>query len=303
MKTAFLFAGQGAQKVGMGKDFYDHFPEVRALYDENNLDFDIAKCCFEGPAEMLNDTAYAQSCLLLTSYVMADRLKQCGVVPGVVAGLSLGEYTALTYAGAFNLKDALTVVRKRGQLMAHALPAGTGMMAAVLNADEALVAEVCAKASKVGVCDVANYNCPGQIVISGETAAVEKAKAMLLEKGVRRVMPLNVSGAFHSSLLEEASFELKAVLDHVVVDQPTVPVIYNVSGDFEEKPVKELLIKQIHSSVYFEKSIRKMLAEGVDTFIEIGPGKTCGGFVKKIDKTVKVHCVEDLTSFEKFLAE
>ncbi len=299
MKTAFLFAGQGSQKVGMGKDFYDAFPDLRPLYEEHTLDFDVAKCCFEGPKEMLDDTAYAQSCLLLTSIVMAEALKQKGIVPQVVSGLSLGEYSALTYSGAFSLKDALTLTRKRGELMAYALPKGTGKMAAVLNTEADVIQKACAEASDMGVCEVANYNCPGQIVISGETKAIDKAMELLKEAGVRRIVPLNVSGAFHSSLLDDASLELKKVLDTVEVHEPQIPVVYNVSGNFETRPVKDLLVEQIHSSVWFEKGIRTMIADGVDTFIEIGPGKACSGFVKKTDKGVTIMNVEDLASFEK----
>lgn len=182
--------------------------------------------------------------------------------------------------------------------MAHALPKGTGMMAAVLGADAETIRQACTDASDLGVCEVANYNCPGQIVISGETLAVEKARALLLERGVRRVMPLNVSGAFHSSLLLEASKELSDLLDTVEIKTPSIPVVSNVSGDVETRPVKAVLVQQIHSSVYFEKGIRRMIDMGVDTFIEVGPGKACSGFVKKTDRSVKVMNVENMETFE-----
>lgn len=295
MKLAFMFVGQGAQKVGMGKDFYDRFPEVRALYDNAELDFDIKKLCFEGPDEQLTDTAYVQSCLLLTSYAMAKCLRSEGIVPEAVCGLSLGEYTALTDAGALSLEEALVVTRKRGELMAHALPAGTGMMAAVMGAEESLVQEACAAAG--GICEVANYNCPGQIVISGEKAAVEAACAYLKEKGVRRVIPLKVSGAFHSSLLKPAAKELADVLEGVNIAEPQLPVITNTSGDYLAGDIAANLTRQMYSSVYFEKGIRRLLADGYDTFVEVGPGKALSGFVKKIDRAVQVMNVEDLDSF------
>lgn len=296
MKTAFLFVGQGAQIIGMGRDFYDAMPEIAELFDNAKLDFDIKALCFEGPEDKLTNTAYVQACLLLTSYAMAESLRHKGITPDVVAGLSLGEYTALTYAGVFSLADALKIVRKRGQLMADALPAGTGMMAAVMGAEEEKIHDACTKASSVGVCEVANYNCPGQIVISGETEAVKLACADLKSRGVRRVMPLKVSGAFHSSLLKEASSELREVLDQVKIKQPAIPVVTNVTGDYIKGSIPENLTKQMYSSVYFEKGIRTLIADGVDTFVEIGPGKALSGFVKKIDKTVTVLNVEDLKS-------
>ena len=301
MKTAFLFVGQGAQKVGMGRDFYENFPEVRAIYDDSGLDFDLRACSFEGPQEKLTDTAYAQSCLLAASYAMALCLKNNGVEAEMTAGLSLGEYTALTYAGVFSVKDALKITRKRGELMAHALPEGTGMMAAVLGAEEALIAEACAEASALGVCGIANYNSPGQIVISGATEAVKKAAALLKARGVRRVLPLKVSGAFHSPLLKEAAGELAALLSGIDMQKPRIPVVSNVDGTAKDRDLRAVLTRQMYSPVYFERGIRTMLAQGVDTFVEVGPGRALSGFVKKIDPAVRILNVEDVKTFEQAL--
>lgn len=304
MKIAFLFAGQGAQQVGMGKDFYDQFPEARAVYDAVHLDYDVKKLCFEGPETQLNDTAYAQSSILVTSMAIAEVVKARGILPEYVAGLSLGEYSALCFAHAFDVEAAARITRKRGVIMANALPQGTTAMAAILNLDEAVIAETCEAIAKTyGVCEIANYNCPGQIVITGTTKAIEKACAVLLEKGARRAIVLNVSGAFHSSLLETASLELKEVLEAEVIQQPDTKVVYNVSGKEEQTDVVEILVKQIKSSVYFMQSIAYMIEQGVDTFIEIGPGSTLKGFVRKINRDVKVYSVDTVDTLHKMLEE
>lgn len=306
-KIGFLFAGQGSQYVGMGKDMYDNFPQARAVFDKVNLDFDVAKLCFEGEKDQLDDTAYAQSAILVTSMAIAEVIKSKGIIPSYTAGLSLGEYSALCYTNAIKLEDAACIVRERGKLMANALPAGTTMMAAVLNSNETLIKEVCKEVESIGVCEIANYNTPQQIVITGRKKAVEKAKDLLLEKGVRRVIPLNVSGAFHSSLLEDASKKLNTILKNYTFNKPEIPVIYNVSGKEEtietSYDLVEILTKQIKSSVYFMQSIEYMIEQGVEAFIEIGPGNTLAGFVRKINKNIPVYSVEDQASLEKMLGE
>lgn len=306
-KIGFLFAGQGSQYVGMGKDMYDNYPQARAVFDKVNLDFDVAKLCFEGEKAQLDDTAYAQSAILVTSMAIAEVIKSKGIIPSYIAGLSLGEYSALCYANAIKLEDAACIVRERGKLMGSALPAGTTMMLAVLNSNEALIKEVCKEVESIGVCEIANYNTPQQIVITGKKEAVEKAKDLLLEKGVRRVIPLNVSGAFHSSLLEDTSKKLNDILKSYTFNKPEIPVIYNISG--KEEPVEtsndlvEILTKQIKSSVYFMQSIEYMIEQGVEAFIEIGPGSTLAGFVRKINKNIPVYSVEDQASLEKMLGD
>ena len=300
MKIAFLFSGQGSQYPGMGKDLYEHYEIAKAMYDSVNLDFDLKKISFNGPQEQLNNTKYAQACIFMHSMVCASILRWYGVMPDVVAGLSLGEYSALGFADTFDLKDGCEIVQTRGAIMADALPLNTTKMAAVLMLDEASIKEACQKASALGVCEIANYNCPGQIVITGENDAVDEASRLCLEMGARRVIPLAVSGAFHSSLLKDAGDKLYTVLKSYTLHRPTLPIYHNISGKQETGDLCEILSKQIQSSVYFTQTIEHMLADGVDTFIEVGPGKTISGFVKKCTKgkDVKILHVEDEASLK-----
>lgn len=300
MKTAFLFAGQGAQYPGMGKEIYENEPLAKAVFDSVHLDFDIKKLCFEGPKEQLDDTQYAQSAIFVTSIALAKVLQEYGVHADVCAGLSLGEYSALCYANAFSVEQGAAIVRKRGKIMAEALPAGTSSMYAILLLEEAKIKEACAEVKDLGVCEIANYNCPGQIVITGHKAAVDKCKDLCLEKGARRAIPLAVSGAFHSSLLKDAAKELETVLKEYHFTKKALPVYHNISGKTENEDLVSILSQQISHSVYFEQTIANMIADGITTFIEIGPGKTISGFVKKCckGKDVTILHVEDLASLK-----
>ena len=300
MKIGMIFAGQGSQYVGMGKAFYDAFQEAKDVYDQAHIDIDVKKVCFDGPEDVLNETSYAQPCILTTSLAIAKVIEAHGIHPDYVAGLSLGEYSALAYAGAFDIKDAITIVRHRGQIMSEALPAGTTSMAAVLAMDASKIQEVIAPIDGV---TIANYNCPGQIVITGVKEAVETASQKLKEAGAKRVIPLKVSGAFHSPLLEEASHQLKAELEKYDIHQPRIPVVYNVSGKEEDGDLIDILTRQIKSSVYFYQSIQYMIAQGVEAFVEIGPGKTLAGFMRRIDKGVKVYNIGTWEDMEKVIAE
>ena len=301
MKIGFLFAGQGSQKVGMGADLYKQYHRAKEIYDSINLDFDVKQLCFDGPAEKLNDTAYAQSCIVATSMAIANILTAAGVQPDYVAGLSLGEYSALTYAGAMSVADACAIVRRRGRIMADALPSGTTKMVAVMAMDEDLILQACQAVSHIGVCSVANYNAPGQIVITGENRAVDAAVEYLKQNGLRRAIPLNVSGAFHSPLLEQASLQLKEILDSYQINQPALPVVYNVTGTESDTPVTQLLVQQIKSSVRFMQSVEYMISQGVDIFVEIGPGNSLAGFVRRINRYIPVYTVEDIPSLNKAL--
>lgn len=300
MKTAFLFSGQGAQYPGMGKELYETYEAAREVFDAVSLDFDVKKLCFEGPAEQLNDTQYAQACIFVTSMAAAAVLKEQGITPDVCAGLSLGEYSALCYGGSFSVKDGAAIVRERGKLMANALPAGTSAMSAVMMLDEKAILEACEEVKNIGVCEIANYNCPGQIVITGDKAAVEAAGELCKEKGARRVIPLQVSGAFHSSLLTEAGEQLREVLSRYELNKSALPVYNNISGTIETGSLEDILSKQISHSVYFEQTIKNMLADGVTTFIEVGPGKAVSGFVKKCTKGMDIIIahVEDTASLQ-----
>lgn len=296
MKIGFIFAGQGAQYVGMGKEFYDHFQTARDVYELADIDIDVMDICFNGPADSLNETAYAQPCILTTSLAIAKVIEEVGIHPDYVAGLSLGEYSALAYAGAFDMKDAISIVRKRGQLMSEALPKGTTSMAAVLMMEESDILKVIEPIEGV---TIANYNCPGQIVITGTKKAVEEASEKLKEAGAKRIIPLNVSGAFHSPLLEEASLKLKTELQKYHIQKPTVPVVYNISGKEEDGDLIEILVKQIKSSVYFYQSLEYMIENGVEAFVEIGPGKALSSFVKKTNRNIPVYSVDSVEGINK----
>ena len=298
MKIAFLFAGQGAQAVGMGHDFYEEYNLAKVIYDSFP---EIKQLCFEGPAETLNQTAYAQKAMLLTSYTIAKILESKGITPEYACGLSLGEYSALAFANTWKLDEAIQIITDRGNIMQNALPLGTTKMAAVIGLDRDTILNTIKKVE--GICEIANYNCPGQIVITGDNKGIDAAMPLLTEAGAKRVLPLNVSGAFHSSLLIPASKELRKTLDKFSPNKPEVKIVYNVSGKEEEKPLNDILEAQICHSVYFEDTLKYLKDQGVDTFIEIGPGKTLSGFVRKTLTDVKCYAVTDGESLNKTLEE
>ena len=292
MKIAFLFAGQGVQYVGMGKYLYDHSPIFRNIFD--NLPENIKDICFNGPESELNNTLNSQPAILATSLGLASILKEKGVDCEYCAGLSLGEYTALTYANAFSVKDAIDIVIKRGSIMSKALPIGTTGMAAIINTSEEVINKVI---KEIGNLEIANYNSPKQIVITGDINSIDKAIVKFKELKVRAIK-LNVSGAFHSSYLNEASIQLNAVLNDYVINKPVKNVVFNVIGS-QGDDIIDLLTKQIKSSVLFMQSVEYMICKGVDTFIEIGPGKVLSNFVKQINDEVTVYQVDSLESIEK----
>ena len=296
-KKAFLFPGQGAQKIGMGQSFYEADADARAVFEEASeiLGYDMKALCFE-ENEKLNLTQYTQPAMVTTGIAILKVVEKHGLTPDTAVGLSLGEYEALFAAGALSERDAIRVVARRGELMEAAVPAGVGAMAAVLGAEASLIEETLSEIPEVWI---ANYNCPGQIVISGKKEAVEAAAEALKARGIKRVLMLNVSGPFHSGLLREAGEELGKVLAETEIHPLRIPYYANVTGEIVEDAaaVKGLLTEQVYSSVRFEQSIRNMLSAGVDTFYELGPGKTLAGFVKKIDReatVVNIETMEDL---------
>ena len=296
-KTAFLFPGQGVQKCGMGKDFYENSSQAANLFEKASeaLGLDMKALCFEENAR-LDQTEYTQAALVTTYLAMCRELESRGLKPDITAGLSLGEYAAIAAAGAMSDLDAIRLVRKRGMLMQNTVPAGEGAMCAILALDEKKIEEILSEIPDV---TIANYNCPGQIVITGKTAAVEMAAARLKEIGARRTLMLNVSGPFHSPMLEPAGAALRQELEQVTFQRLQIPYVTNVNAceitDASEIP--ELLVRQMYSPVRWMQSMEYMLKSGVDTFVEIGPGKTLEGFLKKINRNVQVHhvsCWEDL---------
>lgn len=302
-KTAFLFAGQGAQYLGMARDLYEQYDVVKATFDEASqvLGYDV-RALIDQDEEKLNQTRYTQPAILTTSFAIYRLLAEKGIQPDMVAGLSLGEYSALVAAGALDFKTAVALVAKRGTFMEEAAPAGSGKMVAVLNADVTLIEEACQTASQLGVVSPANYNTPGQIVIGGDVAAVDKAVELLKEAGVKRLIPLNVSGPFHTALLKPASEQLARVLAETEFADFQLPLVGNTEADIMETGrIKELLTRQVMEPVRFYDSIAKMQEAGVTEFIEIGPGKVLSGFMKKIDKTAVVHSVESVETLTALL--
>lgn len=302
-RIAFIYPGQGAQVCGMGKDFYEQTELGKQVFDlaTKLLGFSVPELCFT-ENDRLDITEYTQAAMVTASIAMTKVLESRGVKPDVAAGLSLGEYCALYAAGVISEADAIATVRQRGILMQEEVPAGQGAMAAVLAMDAAAIEAVIADMDGV---QIANYNCPGQIVISGKKEVVEEACGKLKEAGAKRTVMLNVSGPFHSRMLTGAGEKLGQVLEHVEVHTPVIPYVANVTAAYvtDAGDVKPLLMKQVSSSVRWQQSVETMLADGVDTFIEIGPGKTLAGFMRKIDRTAKVLNIEKLEDVDKVVAQ
>lgn len=303
MKIAFLYAGQGAQKVGMGKDLYDTYPEFKEVFDNLNVDFDVKKCCFEGPIEQLSQTRYTQPCMVAFAVGVTKLLAARGIKPDMACGLSLGEYSALHAAGVFEDNQVIDLVAFRGKSMEEAVTGRDTGMIAVMSLDRDSIKECCEKTSAMfeppyNIAEVANYNTPVQVTVSGDTPVITKAGELMLEKGAKRIVPIAVSGPFHTSLMKPAGEKLAERFKSENFGEMQFPVFFNATGTElpEGKTIADMLEVQVQSSVYFEDTIKRMVEQGVDTFVEIGPGKTLSGFVKKIDRALTTYNVEDVES-------
>jgi [acyl-carrier-protein] S-malonyltransferase len=299
-KIAYLFPGQGSQYIGMGKELYDNYQECREVFDEadERLNIKLSVMMFEGSKENLDRTEYTQPAIVAMSIAAYKALSRHGIKPYVTAGLSLGEYSSLTVSGVFTLSQVIPLVQKRGRFMQDAVPEGKGKMCAILGLSEDKVKEACDKAKSIGLVEPANYNCPGQIVIAGEVKAVDEAANIAKVLGALRCVSLPVSAPFHTKMLASAADNLRIELDKLTLGEMMIPVISNVTADYINSvaEVKSLLYEQVMSSVLWEQTIRRMTADGVRHFVEIGPGRTLSGFVKKIDRSLNTYHVEDETS-------
>lgn len=301
MKLGFLYAGQGSQHPGMGADLYESCSVFREVFDRAQVDFDLKKMCFEDPENELNQTRYTQPCMVAFAVGMTKALREKGIVPAVAAGLSLGEYSALYAAGVFDEQTVVRLAAFRGRAMEEAAQGTDSAMVAVIGLEREPLQETCREASALGTVVIANYNCPGQLVIGGQKDAVSRAAELAKQKGAKRCMPLKVSGPFHTPLMAPAGEALKAYFEQVQFGEPEIPVIFNCLGDVKKETdsIPALLVRQVQSSVYMEDSIRKMVSMGVDAIVEIGPGKALSGFVRRIAPDMRIISAETVEDVEK----
>ena len=300
MNLAFLYAGQGSQHAGMGQDLYEAYPLFRQILDDAPVDFDLKKLCFEGPEDQLSQTRYTQPCMVAFAAGITALLKERGIVPQAAAGLSLGEYSALQAAGVFTPREAIALAAFRGKVMEEAAQGMESAMYAVLNLDRNTLEEVCRKASEKGPVYLANYNCPGQIVIGGSREGAEEACRLALEAGARRCLPLKVSGPFHTPLMAPAGKALEEHFAGLTFGEMAFPVYFNCLGrpKTAEEAIPQLLVRQVQTSVYMEDTIRHMADAGIDTIVEVGPGKALSGFVKKTAPQIRTIPVETAQQLE-----
>lgn len=302
MKLGFLYAGQGSQHPGMGADLYEAYPAFRQVMDaaQAEVDFDLKRTCFEDPEGVLNQTRYTQPCMVAFAAGLTAVLREKGIVPSAAAGLSLGEYSSLHAAGVFDARTAVRLVAFRGKAMEEAAKGHDSAMMAVLGLEREPLQAACEAAADLGVVVIANYNCPGQLVIGGDKTAVEQAAALAKEKGAKRCMPLKVSGPFHTPLMKPAGEALERYFQGISFVAPDIPVLFNCLGREKEAEdsIPALLVRQVQSSVFMEDSVRRMAELGLDALVEIGPGKALSGFVKKTVPGFPVHAVETVTDVE-----